>query len=282
MHTPTHPAYPVDRLRDVQLVIFDLDGTVYQETAHFEAYGRRLAERLPAPVRSTFLREVEEALAGEHPLRYGDAYDVTQRAIVRDGLVLDWAGQRTPLQPSDRLEFVDDPWGIYGNLARYHGISESDLQAAFLETRAYMQSPTFKMTGLPGLREAINRLRSRGLRFALATNSPEPDSRAILEKLGLAGAFDAEIFNASKQTRAKEHFQSLHHSFGVPFEKMASVGDHYRNEIRPAVELGMRTVCIDRYHRPNRPDVDVVVHHPAELGQVFGALADLLDGRADG
>jgi len=270
----TAEKYPVERLLDARLIIFDLDGTLYQETHHFEAYGKHIASHLPPAVRGVYLKDVQLSLSGQHALRYGDAYETTRRLIVRNSQLLDWSGQPFTGVPSQSLEYVDDPWGIYSNVARYYGISDDALQLAFLETRAHMQSPAFVMTEMRGLRFAIDKLRTYGLHFALATNSPEPDSRTILTKLGLAGAFQQEVFNANKQVRAKDHFTRLSEQFGIPFAAMVSIGDHYRNEIQPAIELGMMTVCIDRYEQPSRPDVDVVVRHPNELTRVLDALAE--------
>lgn len=274
-------SYPVDRLLHARLIIFDLDGTVYQETHHFEEYGRQLARRLDESVREAYLRDVQRSLSGDHILRYGDSYDVAHRSVVRNNQLVDWTGQLTAGVPSSALEYVDDPWGIYGNIARYYGISADALQAAFLETRSRMQSTDFIMTGMPGLRPAIDKLGRYGVHFALATNSPEPDSRAILGKLGLTGAFERAVFNANKQVRAKEHFQRFSEQFEVPLTATCSIGDHYRNEIRPAVELGMMTVCIDRYQQPLRPDVDVVVNHPTELAHVLTQLAQCHEAQSN-
>ncbi|QSO50422.1 HAD family hydrolase [Alicyclobacillus curvatus] len=269
--------YDVSQLLNCRVFILDLDGTVYEEINHFEYYGEQLASHLPIEVREQYLRDVADALAGRHTLHYGDAYDVANRAILRDETLLDWEGNPLANPPGERIEFIDDPWNVYGNMAAYYGASSEAIQTAFAATRAYMESADFPMQGMPGLRDSIDRLKSAGVRFALATNSPEPDSRTILGKLGLTGAFELEIFNAKKQVNAPIHFRRFQEAFNVPFEQMVSVGDHFRNEIRPAIELGMKTVCIDRYHQPKRTGVSVIVHRPSELATVFNLVADQYD-----
>ncbi|MCL6518041.1 HAD family hydrolase [Alicyclobacillus sp.] len=266
------------RLAGCRLFIFDLDGTVYQETDHFRYYGDRILEVIPADARAAFTADVEAALGGRHPaLRYGASYDPEHDVFLHDDRPVDWAGRPVEVRPSDRLAHVDDPWAVYMVAGLHHGAAPAAIQEAFLATRRHMEGPEFPMHPLPGLREAIDRLRDHGRRFALATNSPEPDSRRILEKLGLTGAFDAEVFNARKQDRAREHFTRFREAFKVSFEEMVSIGDHYRNEIRPAAELGMATIYIDRYLNRQRPDVTAQVSHPAEVADVLRQVLRHLD-----
>lgn len=259
----------ISDLLNCELFIFDLDGTVYEETAHFEYYGQRLAERMPNCAPDIYLAEVERALEGTHPLSYGSSYDAVNRVIVRDGKVYDWAGAETSLVPAQKLVHVDDPWTIYGVAAAHHGLPADELDQAFLATRQHMESELFPMHGMTGLRAAIDHLQEAGRKFVLATNSPEPDSRVILEKLGLTGAFEDHVFNARKQERATEHFTRWQHHYDIPFERMVSIGDHYRNEIKPASDLGMKTLYIDRYMHQPRAGVTVQVDGPSEVAMVL-------------
>jgi FMN phosphatase YigB (HAD superfamily) len=259
----------LDELLDSALFIFDLDGTLYEETAHFLYYGQRLAEQLAQRPADDYLAEVERALSGAHPLTYGVSYDPVQKLIVRDGVVCDWEGHASSASPSSELVHVDDPWSVYGVTAAFHGITRDRLQDAFLATRRHMESDQFSMQGMPGLREVIDDLHRAGRSFVLATNSPEPDSRVILEKLGLTGAFDDHVFNAKKQDNAVAHFTRWQLKYRIPFERMVSIGDHYRNEIQPAVDLGMKTIYIDRYLGQPKPDVTVQVRRPAEVADVL-------------
>jgi FMN phosphatase YigB (HAD superfamily) len=266
------------QLKHCRVFVFDLDGTVYEEVTHFDVFGEEIAKRLPENQREAFLTEAKQALQGEHVLKYGVTYDPVRDLIFKDGRATTWRGEPVPheVQPvheADSLMHVDDPWGMYSAMAKHFGLSQDALQAAFLATRAHMESADFAMVGLPGLRNAIDELRDLGRNVVLATNSPEPDSRAILEKLGLTGAFDEVIFEAKKPVRVLEHFRHFHEKFGVPYAEMVSIGDHYRNEIEPAHAIGMKTVYIDRYLRCKRPDVTVQLQHPKEIA---GLLQDVV------
>ncbi|MCF8564217.1 HAD family hydrolase [Alicyclobacillus tolerans] len=264
-------------LVDCKVFVFDLDGTVYEETEHFPYYGRQLAKRLPGPVADEYLREVGEALAGRRTLTYGVRYDVLQDLVYKGDEVLGWTGDVRTGEASHQVANIDDPWGIYAVTAIHFGLSPAQVQEAFLATRDYMQGPSFPMRGLPGLRQALDGLKRDGVRFVLMTNSPEPDSRAIVEKLGLTGAFDIEVFEALKPRRVKEHFERYRDAFEVEYSEMVSIGDHYANEIGPAAELGMKTIHIDRYHRLRRSGVTIHLKEPAQLA---GCLAEVLRARS--
>jgi FMN phosphatase YigB (HAD superfamily) len=269
------PAAGLERLAGCRLFIFDLDGTVYEETDHFRFYGEQIARALTPERAQAFAADVEAALSGRHTLTYGSSYDAEQDLIFKGERAYTWTGEPVSASPSAHLAHMDDPWGIYMAAGLHHGAKPDQVEAAFLATRAHMESPEFQMRPLPGLRAAIDGLRALGRRFALATNSPEPDSRKILAKLDLTGAFDVEVFNARKQHLAREHFTRFQEQFQVPFEQMVSIGDHYRNEIAPAAALGMATVYIDRYLRQPRPDVTVQVARPADVAKVLRHVTDL-------
>jgi len=250
---------PYVRIGRAKLFIFDLDGTVYAETEHFEAYARELASFVPEARREAFLEDAHRALLHDGPSFYGHAFS-------RD------TGERVDVAEEDRPDraylHVDDPWGLLQVVAIRHGIGPRERDEAFLRTRDYMAGP-FPMQPLGGLREAIEAIRARGGHVVLATNSPEPDSRAILRKLNLEDVIEDFVFRAVKPYRTEEHFRRWLAKYGVAPERAVSIGDHYRNEMRPAIRLGMLTIYIDRYIGRDRPDVTLRLAHPGELGDVL-------------
>ncbi|WP_040289607.1 HAD family hydrolase [Alicyclobacillus hesperidum] len=245
------------RLANCNLFIFDLDGTVYAETDHFEHYLQQLARFVGDEAREAFLREAQESLAEQGGRFYGQAFTrlTGEPVAVED-------------EPSEQHLHVDDPWGVLQAVAARHGVSVTDRDKAFLRTRDFMAGP-FPMTPLAGLRDAMLALRSEGRHVVLATNSPEPDSRAILRKLELEDVLEDYVFQARKPYRTAEHFTRWLAHYDIPPEQAVSVGDHYRNEMRPAIRLGMNTIYIDRYIGQPRADVTVQLRHPGELADIL-------------
>jgi FMN phosphatase YigB (HAD superfamily) len=246
----------------IQLIVYDLDGTLYEDTHHFDYYANELKKRLPAHKQALFQSEYEAASRDQHPLRIGRTYDANRDLIlvqikgkVReayrwDGTLLDAAEVRELYPDGVQVNLSDmfsvgDMWWIPGCLARHYGLSDSERDEAFMATREYMMGTDFHMNSIPGLKEAIETSRSRGVKQVLVTNSPQVDSEKILDKLGLLDSFDEKVFRARKPTGTKAVFERISAQFNIPFANILSVGDNWVNEILPANELGCQTIYID-------------------------------------
>jgi FMN phosphatase YigB (HAD superfamily) len=58
-------------LSRVNLIIYDLDGTLYEDTHHFDYYAKELKNRLSSDVQDAFQADYEAAVQDKHPLRIG-------------------------------------------------------------------------------------------------------------------------------------------------------------------------------------------------------------------
>lgn len=261
----------------VRAVVYDLDGTLYEDSRPFEAYAEQLSRRLPPDRREAFRRDWEASRAGRHPLRAGtwydpardwvlyldgsavaEAYTMQGRPVPRDA----WPhADARPLQ----LVPVGDPWWIAFCLALHHGCSVEAAREAYAATRAWMASPAFDPEPVPGLREAVLLLRQRGMYQVMATNSPKPDSVALLERLGLAGLFDECLYEAGKPQGLEALVRRLCRERGLPPGEVLAVGDNLLNDVVPAVRLGCRAVWLDRYGAGRGVEGAVRVTTSAEL-----------------
>ncbi|MGZ4107456.1 MAG: HAD family hydrolase [Tumebacillaceae bacterium] len=249
-------------LTRVNLIVYDLDGTLYEDTHHFDYYAEQLKKRLPSDVQAAFQADYEAALRDEHPLRIGRTYDATRDLILVQikGEVLEgyhWDG--TPIAEAELRDLypngveidmqtmfsVGDLWWVPGCISRHYGLTDPQTSEAFLATREFMMGPDFHMNKIPGLLEAIAAATANGVKQVLVTNSPQPDSEKILDKIDLLNAFDEKVFNARKPTGTKAVIERLSEKFGVAYANILSVGDNWVNEILPVNELGGQTVYID-------------------------------------
>ncbi|HYG57325.1 MAG TPA: hypothetical protein VD902_04600, partial [Symbiobacteriaceae bacterium] len=86
----------------VRAIVYDLDGTVYDDNRHFALYAREIQAHLDPEVHADFLRDYEAVAGGRHPaLRVGSFYDVERDLILlpRGGRVvraLHWEGAEVP------------------------------------------------------------------------------------------------------------------------------------------------------------------------------------------
>ncbi|MFO7173424.1 MAG: HAD family hydrolase [Bacillota bacterium] len=250
------------QLGQVRAVIWDLDGTLYEDTHHFDYYADRLAEALPPERRQAFHEAYRLARDGGHALRVGTLYDTVRDRIltVRGGAVVEvrtWAGE--VLAPEvwredypapvavdhQRLYNVGDVWWLCAACAAHFGLSREETLAAFLATREYMTRPEFRLSPVPGLAETLAALRRAGVVQVLATNSPRPDSEILLEKLGLAGAFDLCFFETYKPAGMARVLSALTEKYGIPVTAVLGVGDNYLNDLDPIARAGGQTIFID-------------------------------------
>lgn len=264
-----------------KVLVFDLDGTLYEDTHHFDYQAARLKEKLPESKQDLFEKDYRAAKKGEHPLIIGRIFDVVNELILvqLDNIVKEayqWNGnplsqeEIAKLYPSKiELDFekmlnVGDPWWISMSIAAHYGMEYKVSYQAFLETREYMMSPQFVMEPIPGFKDALKAVHEKR-DLVLLTNSPEPDSEAILQKLGLHEIFALKIFNGEKPTKTVDRFEQIKDHFQVSYDEIVSIGDNWINEIRPAKSLGCSTIFIDAYRLGDETFADLVVQRMSEV-----------------
>jgi FMN phosphatase YigB (HAD superfamily) len=88
----------------------------------------------------------------------------------------------------------------------------------------------------------------------LVTNSPELGLKPLLGRLGVTTAFDEVIASTRKPDGLRRLLQRrLGSDLRTRPWRAFSLGDHYRNDIQPAVEIGAPAGYVDRYGRDDGP-----------------------------
>ncbi|HWI66723.1 MAG TPA: HAD family hydrolase, partial [Symbiobacteriaceae bacterium] len=247
--------------------------------------------QLPEAKQAAFWADYSAVVAGEHPaLRVGTFFDIPRDLVLetRGGRVLralHWDGTEIPpvlreqLYPGvvepDNVTIVNvgDLWWVPTAISFHHGGVAERHGEAFLKVRDVMSDPNFTMAPIPGLADVIASLKGKVIQV-LATNSPQPDSEAILTKVGLLGLFDRLYFRSGKPMGLKAIFAELTERYGVGFENLLSVGDNLVNEIAPARAMGCQTVFIDPHRMGQSDDADLVVESMADLIPRLAKLAN--------
>lgn len=275
----------MNHMKDIEVYVFDLDGTLYEDTHHFDYYAKRLCEKLDFSNRKLFEKDYKAVLNGMHSLKIGSVFDVKRDLILRqkNGQVTQaftWEGESCLQEDighiyKEALQFdfhsmlnIGDLWWVPAAIARHYGIDNQAAESSFLETREYMMSPEFVMKEVRGFKKMLQQL-AKDKKLILLTNSPEKDSNVILTKLGFEEYFDTKIFDGRKPIQTKEHLKRIKEKYQIDFHQMVSVGDNAINEITPAKQLGCKTVLIDPYSISNPSDADVIISNLDELVQVL-------------
>ncbi|MEK5176540.1 HAD family hydrolase [Heyndrickxia sp. FSL W8-0496] len=272
-----------------RLIIFDLDGTLYEDTHHFDYYAKKLCEKLSEPKRKLFTHDYQAVLEGKHPLKMGTIFDVEKDLILtqdhgRVTYACTWEGQ--PLEQETVEKFypstlnfdfhsilnIGDLWWIPAAIARHYGITNQDAECSFIETREYMMSPRFQMREVPDFKQVLKQLAIHS-KLILLTNSPKRDSEVLLSKLGFQHLFDKKIFDGKKPMKTKEHIKMIKESYLVEYNQILSIGDNVINEISPAKELGCQTILIDSHGISAPSQADRIVQNLTELVDILKQIS---------
>ncbi len=214
------------------LLVVDFDGTVYRGDEPVRRYARRISESLPPAPAARYLKIFERYLAaGVAAAR--QSTDTVEAAVLRESM---------------------DHWGAAHGLAlRCFGLPAEVAEAAFRRTRQDMLDPDCELEVVTPLIEALTALRG-AVRVLLATNSPRPGLTPLLERMGVTEAFDDVVPGAGKPDGLR---RLLQRELGADLRarpwRLFSLGDHYYNDLAPAVEIGAAAGYIDRFGRADGP-----------------------------
>jgi phosphoglycolate phosphatase len=225
--------------RSIQLVIFDLDGTlidsrldlVHSVNAALRHIGRR---ELPDDVIASYVGDgapilIQRALGGE----------VVDEALVRKG-----------------LEF-------FLKYYREHKLDHTTVYPGVAEALAAIQN-------------SASQSRNGGPRkLAVLSNKPVVPSKAIVEALGL-GQFFSQVYGGNSFPTKKpdpEGARRLLEEYGVQPQHAAIIGDSHV-DVNTGRNAGMVTIGVTYGFAPHTlqdEPPDVMVDHPSELPALFAA-----------
>jgi phosphoglycolate phosphatase len=116
----------------------------------------------------------------------------------------------------------------------------------------------------PGVREGLQRLCEMGLPLACVTNKAERFTRALLEQLEMARAFEQVIAGDTLPQKKPDPRPLLHacKGFGIAPRDMLMIGDS-ANDVEAARKAGCPVFCVDYGYNEGRDvrslDVDAIV-----------------------
>lgn len=194
-------------------------------------YGAQIAALMPAGAAARYQPALEEYLAAG-PAAAAGSTDPAEAAVLAGAV---------------------DSWEAARDLGLYHGVSRSAIAEAFTRCREWMTGPDCDVGLVGALMDTLARLRP-GARIALVTNSPEASMLPLLRRLGILDCFDEIVAGAGKPAGMRSFLdRSLSAGLRGQSWRIFSLGDHYRNDIEPAVRIGAAAGYIDRYGRADGP-----------------------------
>ena len=275
------------RLLDVDLVIFDFDGTLYEGTGFVEGHLERLQRYLGQDT-PDLAATYTQVRAGEHVLRLGDLFHLPTATILRPSpeppsdrfglridqvLDLDGAPAQAPEGVVDGhvafdapVTYVGDPWQIAAALGRCFGVGETGWREAFAATRQAMNHPDFDLgvpACLPDLLDRFDHVPQR----VLVTNTAEALGGDAVAKVGVADRFHEVVFDAKKPAGLSTLIAER--SQGLDPTRVLCIGDNYWNDIVPAYQLGAQCVLVDPFGAERVSDGPLHLRSLAEVDQIL-------------
>lgn len=188
-------------------LLFDIDGTLYDNAAYLASHKQVLVERLAMELGRSYnevrheVREVQDRLAAER-------------------------GRR----PSLANTFLEFGATMEQNVA----------------WRSLLLKPERYLGHDPRLAEALSALKAR-FALAALTNNPADIARRTLEILGIGSVFPTIVAldDTLVSKPDLEPFRAGLGALELPAGEVTMIGDRYDVDIAPALELGMSAVLVD-------------------------------------
>jgi putative hydrolase of the HAD superfamily len=236
--------------RKLDVVLFDLDDTLHDDTAAFQ----------------TAAEEVAREVAAEHGI---DALALKAAYIAQaEGFWHRLTGE----QLKTRLSGVREQ--LWREALAHIGIE--DLTIANRSAERYNEYRKKYFAVFPGAIDALRTLRERGMKLGILTNGFSETHREKIALLQIGELFDA-IFIADEVGMLKPDPLLFAHActqLGAPPMRGAMVGDRYDRDIRGAIDAGMFAVWLkvrDESIPPDAPPPHAICHSIVEVPAALGA-----------
>lgn len=230
----------MDWLHEIEVVLFDLDGTLYQDGTFYKRYLELLfKEGSYTASLGEILEEMEDLLEGRHTSGIGDWYHPGTDTWSREN------GDTSETTNASAI-YAGDAWSLVSIFSVKHGIDEMKRQESFQQVRKEMLQGMSSFERHTGLYEAIRQL-SRVRFKLLLTNSPENTGREFIAALGANELFTDIVYGAGKPVGMAQFMTELMKREGLRPEQILSIGDHAWNDLYPVRKLGGRTAWISAY-----------------------------------
>lgn len=246
-------------LGKIKVVIFDMDGTLYQEDTFMERYIRYLLEGTEHEADTEAAISMGKAIrSGEHFFGLGHFYHLKDDLLVvrlEDGLARGyaWDGSSVPMRKKvykfdsildGELLHIGDPWCIAAMFSHKYKLPAMKLNEAFNRVRREMLAAPHRFEVHGGLMQAIGELGVE--KRVLMTNTHQASGAEFLEFMRIGHVFDEICCGAGKPAGLDAYLASLLRQ-GYQADEILSVGDNPWNDLHPAKRIGGRTCFISPY-----------------------------------
>lgn len=279
-------------LSEIKVIIFDMDGTLYQEDTYLERYIRYLLEGTEHEGETeAAVRAGRAILTGEHPFQFGHFYHTQDDvALVRheESFVqgFSWEGNAIgeiarsygPFSSeAAHLIHIGDPWGIAAVVRHKYKLPAGKLQSAFERVRREMVLAPYHFEFRSDLFQAIEELTAVEKKI-LMTNTYLESGIEFLNYMQIHHLFEEVYCGAEKPLGLHGYFSTLLEQ-GYQAHEILSIGDNPWNDLHPVKRMGGRTCFISPYSSSDPESWDLRLTTLEELEQLMRAIQESITRR---
>jgi len=264
-------------LKTLEYLVFDLDGTLYQNTEFYKDYIHFLLDGTPkAKWESALISLAADIFEGKVlpmntfiQIRRCEASSFSEYVAQLRRLEQKDLEYAEALQKRDMC-YMGDAWAVANFLGETLGLLENGrTEQVYRRTRQKMEKDGMK--GDPRLRRMLIEL-SKRFTVILASNSYEETAKDFLQQLGFDEVFLHAIYSANKPF---DLHKNLVREFPAVLSRpsaLVSIGDHAFNDLMPIAAAGGRTVFINPYPLVKKPHCDVELRGLNDLSDYLEGL----------
>ncbi len=264
-------------MEEIQTIVFDLDGTIYQDNEFYKDYLHFLVEGTPkeswADELIAYVSDVFEGKGLQMNSFYAsdriEAKNPQAYVHALEGALLPELSYEEATGRENCIN-TGDAWAVVTLIGETLGLLGGERQdAVYRRTRERM-----RLKGVHGsdrLRNVVLRLNAR-MDTILLSNSYQSTALEFLRQLGFDGVFQKAVFSANKpfglvETLLRQDAASLNHP-----GRVLCIGDHAFNDLLPLQRLGCRTLWVNPFEHIHKPEYDDCVRTPEELAEYLETM----------
>lgn len=263
--------------QDIETVVFDLDGTVYQNTVFHRDYLHFLVEGTGYEGWEEQLVQLTEEVYAGRRLQMNCFYRLERLACETPQALFDALEQCLcpPLSYRQALEtpqvlYLGDAWAVVILIGEALGLLMGRRgEEVFQRTRRKMELDGIE--GCPALAEEIRRLSERCC-VVLLSNSYRHTVEEFLKQLGMDRIFPVLCCSANKPADMITTLMRTVPGAVLRPQSVISIGDNAFNDLMPIAELGGKTVWLNPYPGIRRAKCDTELRTLPELCTYLAGL----------
>lgn len=241
-------------MKQVKVVIFDLDGTLYQDRVY---YKRFIAHMLRGSVYERDTKKVQDKadaiVEGRDAMKLGHFYDSSNAVkglSLEERLTIPFIENKVG-HFDDYLErkyrFVGDGWNVVFMLADRLEIAPEAVNAAFRKVRQEMLLDDYAIEVNRELIDVLGKLKGQLEGMYLLTNTPEPEAVDFVSYMGLEDKFTSIHYGADKPFGLMTYLPDILKEHGIEASEVLAIGDHGYNDLYPVHVRGGKTILATPY-----------------------------------